>query len=273
MLESLQRQLLEQRPDVQRTTLGVLADPLGGPEGQLLESHEDAELPDGGGIETGQAEQGSTSIGHKPLHAFEQLTGDAVPRADQGEDTVRLEAAQREQECLQGGSVGPLRIVDDQPHRRPVLQGAEQLHQSGSDGDGIAGPAGGRVQTAETIGYVHPCRPHQLRDDPVGEEGLHLLTGRPKGPELARLAQIPADQRGLPHPGGPLHDDQTGTPSTRASSGTPGARVTAIGMDQAFLSRAGRYAPSCHRAMVQSKSDIRFRYGTTCEPGTATARA
>jgi len=53
----------------------------------------------------------------------------------------------------------------------------------------------------------------------------------------------------------------------------PYGRLTAIDMDQAFLSRAGRYAPSCHRAMVQRRSDIRFRYGTTWEPGTATARA
>ena len=40
-----------------------------------------------------------------------------------------------------------------------------------------------------------------------------------------------------------------------------------------MTSRTGRDSPSCQRAMVQSRSERRFRYGTTCDGGGAAIKA
>ena len=160
-----------------------------------------------------------------------------------------------------------------------------------------AASAGSRSGGAAASRVVAPvrsrhARAHEGRRRPAQRLGGHLVglahaQGDPRAPsgrDGQRLAR-PALEAPLGEEADrsrsaaePRRDDpagKTGVPTAPASAGTSSARVKVIGMRLllGLGGRAGRDCPSCQRAMVHSRSERRLRYGTTDEPGAATARA
>ena len=86
---------------MQGTSLGVLADPLGGPHRQLADPHRGGELANGGGVQAVQAHPGPAAVVDEPVQAPEQLARRTLPGADQCQHPVRMETPQGEEQRLE----------------------------------------------------------------------------------------------------------------------------------------------------------------------------
>jgi hypothetical protein len=139
-------------------------------------------------------------------HALE-LT---LANGDEEEDTIRLEASQREEEGEDRRPVGPLGVVDDDRHRAAVLDAAQQLDERRPDGERIGAAPGRLPEGGEWLRQREADRVRQLLDHAEGHELLLVGAAGPEDLHVARLGEHTAQDRGLADPGRALDEDEPG---------------------------------------------------------------
>jgi hypothetical protein len=161
--ERLSRELVEQRPEVQRASVGVLAEPgrsgaspVPGSETLRLDELDDLRL-----AQPVDAQPVAVGVG-QPKQPRRELRHLVVPGHEDREHRVRGQPAEREGQRTQGRGIGEVGVVHGEHGRLPVTEPVEVLQHGSTGGERVLPRA---VRGAE-----------QLADDPELEERLGLVT-------------------------------------------------------------------------------------------------
>jgi hypothetical protein len=192
----------------------MVTKPLRAVDGELTDSHRHGELANGPGVETADVHPGTPSTVDQSVQPFEELRRSAVSGADESQHPVRLQAAKREQQRMQGRPVRPLCIVEDDGNGRITLKTTQELDQGTADRDGISGGDLAGEQAEQWFAYPTGCGTGELIHDAEGDEGLHLLAIRPENVDVAGTLDKAADQCALADPRGPVEQHDARTPGT-----------------------------------------------------------
>ena len=203
----VRRQLLEERPRVQRVAVGVRGEALGGPGGEALDAHRLGQRAQVAGVESAHAQaHADLARGHAP-QALGQPQDVLRAGRHQHQDAVADQPPEREHERAERRHVRPLRIVDDHGHGRLALHGADQLEHPHAHRH-VVGRRDGALAGAHDGGAARAADAQELVHHAVGHERLGLVAAGPQHVDVLALGQEAVDQRRLPDPLGTVDEDE-----------------------------------------------------------------